>query len=123
MYFWLCWVFIAACVFLYWQSRSQSPAVVLYLLIEVAFLHASHGLHDMWALVLVANKLSSCGSWALEQRLSSCGIWAVALWHVGFSWIRDRTNLCVLHGQADSSPLSHQGSPLHLYLNLLSIFN
>ena len=63
--------------------------MVLHLLIEVASLHASHGLHDMWALVVVADGLSSCGSWALEQRLNSCGIRAVVLWHVGSSWIRD----------------------------------
>ena len=27
----------------------------------------------MWASVVVAHRLSSCGSWALERRLSSCG--------------------------------------------------
>ena len=26
--------------------------------------------------VVVARRLSSCGSWALERRLSSCGTWA-----------------------------------------------
>ena len=29
-----------------------------------------------WASVVVAHRLSSCGSWALERRLSSCGAWA-----------------------------------------------
>ena len=29
-----------------------------------------------WASVVVAHRLSSCGSWALEHRLSSCGAWA-----------------------------------------------
>ena len=33
----------------------------------------------------------------------------VAPWHVGSSWTRDHTRL--LHWQADSLPLSHQGSP------------
>ena len=37
-----------------------------------------------WALgarasVVVALRLSSCGSWALECRLSSCGAWALLL--------------------------------------------
>ena len=32
----------------------------------------------------------------------------VALWHLGASWII----LCLLHWQADSYPLCHQGSPL-----------
>ena len=27
----------------------------------------------MWASVVVARRLSSCGSWASERRLSSCG--------------------------------------------------
>ena len=82
MYFWLCWVFTAVWVFLWLQSRSQSPAVALHLLIEVASLNATRGLHDMWALVVVAGEPSSCGSWALEQRstvvaygLLLCGMW------------------------------------------------
>ena len=29
----------------------------------------------MWASVVVAHGLSSCGSRALEHRLSSCGMW------------------------------------------------
>ena len=33
----------------------------------------------MWASVVVAHGLSSCGSWALECRLSSCGSWASLL--------------------------------------------
>ena len=28
------------------------------------------------ASVVVAHRLSSCGSWALEHRLRSCGTWA-----------------------------------------------
>ena len=30
----------------------------------------------VWASVVVAHGLSSCGSWALERRLSSFGTWA-----------------------------------------------
>ena len=30
----------------------------------------------MWASVVVARGLGSCGSWALEPMLSSCGAWA-----------------------------------------------
>ena len=33
----------------------------------------------MWASVVVARGLSSCGSWALERRLSSCGTRAYLL--------------------------------------------
>ena len=31
----------------------------------------------MWASVVVARGLSSCGSQALERRLSSCGSWSI----------------------------------------------
>ena len=38
----------------------------------------------------------------------------VALWHVGASWIKDQT-------QADSLPLSHQGSApfFHVSINIM----
>ena len=39
-----------------------------------------------------------------------------AMQHVGSSLIRDRT-LCLLHWQAESLPLSHQGIPHSLYLD------
>ena len=44
-----------------------------------------------WISVAVAHGLGSCDSWALEHRLSGCDAQA---------WL-----------QADSLPLSHQGSP------------
>ena len=57
---------------------------------------------------------SSCGSWALEHKLNNCGAMAlVALRHVGSSWIRDGT--CLLHWQADSLSLRHQGNPAMLF--------
>ena len=68
IYFWLCWVFIAAC--------GLSPVA--------ASVRASHcsGFSccraqalGARASVVVARGLSSCGSWALEHRLSS-GAWA-----------------------------------------------
>ena len=34
---------------------------------------------SVWASVVVARRLSSCGLWALERRLSSCGAWAQLL--------------------------------------------
>ena len=33
----------------------------------------------VWASVVAACGLSSCGSWALEHKLSSCGAWASLL--------------------------------------------
>ena len=55
----------------------------------------------------VAHERSSCGSWALELRLSSpeiCGIFP-----------DQGLNPCFLHWQANSLPLSHQGSPLFFF--------
>ena len=53
------------------------------LLIVVASLVVEHGLEacglqELWHVgsVIVAFRLSSCGSQALERRLSSCGAWA-----------------------------------------------
>ena len=37
------------------------------------------GALGMWASVVAARRLSSCGSWALERRLSSCGAQAQLL--------------------------------------------
>ena len=66
----------------------------------------------MQASVDAAPGLSSCGSWALEHRLNrtvvahglscpeACGIFP-----------DQGLNPCFLHWQADSLPLSHQGSP------------
>ena len=49
------------------------------LLIVVASPVAEHQLQGVWASVVVARGLSSCGSQALECRLSSCGTWAQLL--------------------------------------------
>ena len=73
IYFWLCWVFVAACrLSLVWRAGATLPCGA----------RASHcsGFSccraralGAWASVVVACGLSSCGSWALERRLSSCG--------------------------------------------------
>ena len=80
IYFWLCWVFVAAhgLVSLVAVSGAYSSLQCV----------ASHcggfSCCEAWALgmqasVVVACELSSCGSWALEHRLSSCGAWAQLL--------------------------------------------
>ena len=59
-----------------------------------------------------ARGFSSRGSWPLENRLSTCGCMGlVAPQHVVPS-LGHRWNPCLLHQQANSLPLSHQGSPL-----------
>ena len=68
------------------------------------------------ALVIVAYRLSSCGSWALERGLNSCGT------QVSCSAARgifpdQGSNPCLLHWQVNSLPLSHQGNLEHPVCN------
>ena len=72
--FWLCWVFVAARrLSLVAASGGLCFFVVCGLLIAGASLVAEHGLLGTQASVVVAHRLSSCGSQAPEHRLSSCG--------------------------------------------------
>ena len=74
IYFWLCWVFIAAHRLYLWLQRAG-----VTLCCGVRASHCSgFSCCGAWALgarasVVVAHGLSSCGSRALECRLSSCG--------------------------------------------------
>ena len=66
IYFWLCWLFVAACGLSLVVARGGfsccgAPAL------------------GAQASVVVTCGLRSCGSWALERRLSSCGAWALLL--------------------------------------------
>ena len=54
-------------------SRGYSLVAVPGLLSALASLVAEHRLQGMQAPGVVAQGLSSRGSWALEHRLSSCG--------------------------------------------------
>ena len=56
-------------------SWGCSPAVH-WLLIVVGPLVVKHGLGGAQSLVVVAYRLSSCSSWALEHRLNSCAVGA-----------------------------------------------
>ena len=52
---------------------------------------------------------SRCSSWALQHGLNSCGAWAYCSPAYG-TFLDQRWKPCLLHCQADSLPLSHQGS-------------
>ena len=68
MYFWLCWVFVAA------RRLSLVAASGGYSLLWCAgFSCCGARALGARASVVVARGLSSCGSRALERRLSSCG--------------------------------------------------
>ena len=92
------------------ESGASSPVAVLELLPEEASLVAEQRLSGAWASGVAAGVLSSCGSRAAEHRLRSCDTWAQLLRSM-WDLPRQGSNPCILHRQADSSPLSHQGSP------------
>ena len=74
------------------------------------------------AQTLACVDFSSCGSQALEDRLSSCGPWAesfFSMWDIPESGVEP-----VSPALADSSPLSHQGSPTQVlpYMETLYAF-
>ena len=67
-----------------------------------------------WLLFLLARGhvgFSGCGTLVLEHRLSSCGAKAQLLYGGGI-FLDQGWNLCLLHWQVNSLPLSHQGSQL-----------
>ena len=65
-----------------------------------------------WALELAG--FSGCGAQALEHRFNSCGARACCFAESGI-FLDQRSNPCLLHWEANSSPLSHLGSPLLKY--------
>lgn len=91
------------------ESRDYSPFAVLGLLIVVDSLVAKHRFQSARASVVVCGP-SSCSSWVL--------VWAQYLWHIKslvapqhvVSSQDQRSNLCLLHWQANSLPLSDQFS-------------
>ena len=92
IYFWLRWVFVAACG-LFSSCGEQR-------LLSNCSVWASHcsDFSCCGAQALEHNRLSSCGARALEHnRLSSCGARAlVTPWHVGFFQTRNWTRvLCI----------------------------
>ena len=104
IYFWLHWVFIAACGLSLVAARG-----------EATLRHSAQASH--------CGGLSCCGAWALGMQasafvahgLQSTG--SVVVVHgpncsVACGILPDPgPNPCPLHWQADSQPLSHQGSP------------
>ena len=95
IYFWLWSVFVV--------GRAFFLVAVLRLRIEIASLVVTCGLQAAWASVVVASGLYGTGSVAVAHSLScamACGVFP-----------DQGLTPCLLHWQADSLPLSHQGSP------------
>ena len=87
---------------------SLSPVVVHRLLIEEASPVAQHGLQGAG--------FSSWGVWAQWLQFPGSLVWAHRLSRPSACGIfpDQGSNPCLLHWQADSLPLSHQGSPLYV---------
>ena len=69
------------------------------------------------------HRISSCGPRAPEHRLSNCGAWAehgLSCSGVARGIFPDQRRLCLLRWQADSLPLSHQGSQMSQILQVKS---
>ena len=103
------------------ESRGHSLAAVLGPLFVVTSLAVEHGLYGRQTPVVTARRLSSCGSGlqstgstVMAHRLScslACGI-----------FLDQGSNLCLLHWQAHSLPLSHQGSTSFFLIFKLRFF-
>ena len=101
IYFWLCWVFTAAQAPV-WASLGGGFSCCRTLALGA------------WASVVVALRLENTGSAAVVHGLrcsAACEIFP-----------DQGLNLCLLHWQTDSLPLSHQRSPNYMYFkNTFSI--
>ena len=74
IYFWLCWVLIAAWVFLKLQREGATPKLWCSgFSLWWPLLIMEHGLQGTQASAVAACGLNSCSSWALEHRLNSRG--------------------------------------------------
>ena len=72
IYFWLRWVFIAACGLSLAAWSRGYPSLRVWDSHCTGFSCGARALGAQASVVVVLG-LSSCGSWALEHRLSSCG--------------------------------------------------
>ena len=93
--------------FLVMTSRAYSPVAVLRFLIGVASPVVEHGLQGVKTSVVVTTRLQSTGPIVVTHGLSCSEAYGI--------FPDQRLNLCLLHLQADSLPLSHQGNPLFLF--------
>ena len=63
-----------------WAFSSCGERGLLFVAVRGLLITVASLVAGAWALgvraVVVARRLSSCGSWALGRRLSSCGAWA-----------------------------------------------
>ena len=99
IYFWLCWVFLQ----LWRTDRGYSLVLVPELLTAVASLVAEYKRQGSRASVAGAPGLQGTGLKVEAHGLSCSAARGI--------FLDQGLNSCILHWQADSLPLSHQGSP------------
>ena len=92
------------------RAGGSSLVAVHGLLNVVASLVVEQGFQGAQASAVAAHRLSHCSSWSLEHKLN--GMWNL---------LDQGSNLCLLHWQADSLSLSHQGSPLVPFFLLVTL--
>ena len=73
----------------------------------------------LWSTGCGARGLSSCSSRAPEHRLNSCGAHGLSRSAACGIFLAQGSNPCLLHGQEDSVPLSHQGNHFFLLSNVV----
>ena len=112
IYFWLCWVFVAAQAFSL-VMVSGSLVAKCRLLIAVVFLAVAHGLQGTWPSACATRGLSSCSSQARGHRLNRVapGLRRSAAHGI---FPGRGLNAGLPHWQVASLPLSHQGSPKNI---------
>ena len=109
-FFWPCWVFIATRLFSscgeWWLLSSCGASLLQWLLLLQRTDSRALRLQKLWHVSsLVADpRLWSTSSAVVAHRLSCSGTCGI--------FLDQESNLCLMHWQADSLPLSHQGSPL-----------
>ena len=136
VYFWLSGSLLLCGLFSVVVSRGYSLLECVGFSLWCLFLLGSTGsrvcqLSNCGSSVVVAHELSSCSTWAQQLQHMGSAVVAPRLQGTGSivavcglscsvacGVFPDRgLNLCLLHWQADSLPLSHQGSPA-----LISLF-
>ena len=92
------------------------------LLLMVASLIAEHGLGGARTSVVVAHGPNSCSYRALEHRLNTCSAQGLSCSPAYGIFPDQGLNPGLLRWQADSLPLSHQGSPRLLFFSSIKKF-
>ena len=103
---------LCCCMRAFSSRRKRELLIAVHgLPLAVAFLVVEHRLWGERASVVAVPGLPSTGSLVVRHELScseACGI-----------FLDQGSNPCLLHRQADSLPLSHQGSPKGVYTDQL----